>query len=250
MLYSDATDTRQMHTQLQDILDNERFSPVYQPIYHLGEERIVGFEGLTRFATDPIQKPLYWFHQAARTGLMETLELAVLESALQNLKHLNSGTFLSFNMSPSTLLGGSVERILSDYPLENLVLELTEHEGISTYQPIQAQLEPLRKAGLKLAIDDAGAGYANFRHVLELRPDIVKLDRTMTRGVNTDPNARALIGALTGFARDTGCELVAEGVETLAELVVLKNLGIDSVQGYLFGKPQPVGRYFRRSQNA
>lgn len=237
-------DPEHSQIQVQDILDNERFSPVYQPIVHLGQECVIGFEGLTRFATDPVQQPLYWFHQAARTGLMETLEVAVLESALENLKHLKPGMFLSFNMSPSTILGGRLDALLHDYPLDNLVLELTEHESVSTYGPLLAQLRPLREAGLKLAIDDAGAGYASFRHVLELEPDIIKLDRTLTRDINVNANSRALITALCGFSRDTDCRLVAEGVETPEELRALKHLGLEAAQGFFFGKPQSVEHYF------
>lgn len=229
--------------QLQDILDNERFRPVYQPVYRLDNQRLIGFEALTRFAINTAQSPQHWFNQAALAGLTETLEEAVLHRALRDLPHLKAGHLLSFNVSPSTILDGAVTDLLAGYPLRNLVLELTEHESVNCYGALMETLRPLRERGLTIAIDDTGAGFANFRHILEIKPEIIKLDQTLTRRIDQNPDSRALVRALSGFARETGSRLVAEGVETPAELVALKALEIDAVQGYLLGAPQPMGAH-------
>lgn len=245
MQYSSMENLGLTHTpmQLQDILDNERFCPVYQPIYRLSDEQLVGFEALTRFATDSVGKPAYWFNQAALAGLTETLEHAVLQRALKDTRQLGANRFMTLNISPSTILDGTVTEVLSGYPLENLVLEITEHEAIQSYEPLLRILKPLRDAGLRIAIDDAGSGYASFRHVLEFQPEIIKLDQSLARDIDSNPNSQALIKAMTGFAVETGCQLLAEGIETRAEADTLKELGIDAVQGYFFGAPQPLGHH-------
>ncbi|TDT39435.1 EAL domain-containing protein (putative c-di-GMP-specific phosphodiesterase class I) [Halospina denitrificans] len=245
MLYSSMEDIELTRTpmHLQDILDNERFRPVYQPIHRLSDEQLVGFEALTRFTTSAAGKPGYWFNQAALAGLTETLEHAVLERALRDTQKLTGNRYMSLNISPSTILDGTVTEILSNYPLEKLVLEITEHEAIQNYRPLLQILAPLREAGLRIAIDDAGSGYASFRHVLEFQPEIIKLDQSLARDIDANANSQALIRAMTGFAVETGCQLLAEGVETRGEAQMLRHLGIDAVQGYYFGAPEPLGRH-------
>jgi len=245
MLYSSLDDIELTRTpmQLQDILDNERFRPVYQPIYRLSDEQLVGFEALTRFSVSAAGKPRYWFNQAALAGLTETLEHAVIQRALKDTQELKGNRFMSLNISPSTILDGIVTEALSGYPLENLVLEITEHEAIQAYEPLLRILSPLREAGLRIAIDDAGSGYASFRHVLEFKPEIIKLDQSLARDIDSNANSQALIRAMTGFAVETGCQLLAEGVETREEAGMLRELGIDAVQGYYFGMPLPLGHH-------
>jgi EAL domain-containing protein (putative c-di-GMP-specific phosphodiesterase class I) len=120
------------------------------------------------------------------------------------------------------------------------VLELTEHAPIEEYDALQAALASLRSAGLKLAIDDAGSGYASFRHILRLRPDIIKLDQSLIRDIDLDQGRRALALGLITFANETGCTIVAEGVENERELAVLQSLGVAAAQGYLLGRPAPL----------
>lgn len=243
MLYSSLESLEHTRTprQLQDILDNERFCPVYQPIYRLNDDQLIGFEALTRFATPFSGKPGYWFNQAALAGLTETLEHAVLQRALKDTLKLKGNRFMSLNVSPSTIMNGTLTDVLSGYSLDNIMLEITEHEVIQRYEPLLRVLAPLREAGLRIAIDDAGSGYASFRHVLEFQPDIIKLDQSLARKIDTSANSQALIRAMTGFAVETGSQLLAEGVETRAEAMTLREIGIDAVQGFYFGAPEPVG---------
>src|SRR6185369_110641 len=227
-------------TRLRAVLDGERFSMVYQPIIHVAQHKIVGYEALTRFSAEPVRTPDQWFNEAAAVGLQEELELAVIKKALQGLSRLPEDAYLSLNVSPETLLKGSVASILEGYPFERLMLEVTEHASVSDYSPIATILEPMRQRGLRLAVDDAGAGFASFRHILKLQPDVITLDVSLIRTIDTDTGCRALAAALIRFAEETGSKIVAEGVETDAELQVLRELKVNKAQGYLLGRPAPI----------
>jgi len=120
------------------------------------------------------------------------------------------------------------------------MLEVTEHASISDYAQIADTLEPLRKQGLRLAVDDAGAGYASFRHILRLKPDVIKLDGSLIRNIDSNTDCRALAAALVRFAEETGSKVVAECIETEAELAVLRVLKVNKAQGYLLGRPAPI----------
>jgi len=117
------------------------------------------------------------------------------------------------------------------------VIEVTEHSRIDDYAAIRTAFEAARQRGLRLAIDDAGAGFASFNHILALAPDLIKLDLSLIRGVDTDPNRRSLAAALVSFSRQLGVDIIAEGIETPAELATLKELGVGYGQGFLLGRP-------------
>lgn len=226
--------------RLQTVLDDGCFHIVYQPIIHVSQDKIVGYEALTRFSAQPVRTPDVWFDEAVAVGLEEALELAVIRKALQGLRHFPDGTYLSLNVSPETLLKGSLGPVLEGYPFDRLMLEVTEHASVNDYALVATALEPLRRRGLRLAVDDAGAGYASFRHILKLQPDVIKLDISLIRNIDSDTGCRALAAALIRFAEETGSKIVAEGVETKAELQTLRELKVNKVQGYLLGRPAPI----------
>lgn len=226
----------QTRARLVEVIDERDIRIACQPIVDLTSGAILGYEALSRFP-DPDSAPAVWFEDAHRVDKGPDLELLAIELALAALPRLPAGAYLSLNVSPATILGGALAQRLEDAPLERLVLELTEHAPIEEYAAIVAALAALRARGLRLAIDDAGSGYASFRHILRLRPDIIKLDQSLIRDIDLDPGRRALAAALTAFAGDTGCDVVAEGVETQAELAVLRELRIKGGQGYLLGVP-------------
>ena len=143
------------------------------------------------------------------------------------------------NVSPETVIGGSLGALVGGTTPDRLVIEVTEHNMVGDYAALAAQLQPLR-GHAQIAIDDVGSGYAGLRHIVDLQPDILKLDMSLTRQIDTDPARRALAHALVSFAREIGCKLVAEGVETEAERAVLARLGVPLAQGYLFSRPMPV----------
>lgn len=222
------------------VIKMQSFTVVYQPIYDLVADQVVGFESLARFSAAPVRPPNEWFDEAARVGLVEALEVAVIERALQGMDRLSPHGFLSLNVSPATVTSGVMARALERVALDRMVIEITEHVSIVEYAPLLAALRPLRERGLRVAVDDAGAGYASFRHILQLDPDIIKLDVSLTRDIDTDLTRRALTAALIRFAQETGIMLIAEGVETEAELAMLRQLHIVEAQGYLIGRPMAI----------
>ena len=225
------------------VLNAEHFSIVYQPIVKISDSQAAGYEALTRFSADPVRTPDIWFEEAAEIGLQQDLEFAVIAKALGYLSLLPDDAYMSINVSPATVLSGSLDKALSGYPCERLMLELTEHSSVKDYAQIVKVLEPLRRHGLQLSVDDAGAGFASFRHILELKPNDIKLDISLIRQIDIDTGHRALAAALVHFAHETGSHVVAEGVETEAELAVLRELGVDKVQGYLLGRPTPIAAF-------
>ncbi len=231
---------RELLARYRQLLDAESFRIVYQPIVRLADASVAGYEALTRFTDDGSRPPDVRFREAAEIGMQDELELAVVRRALRSFALLPGGAYVSLNASPQTLLSGALVETLLQYPCSRLVLEITEHASVEDYAPIAQALEPLRQRGVRIAVDDAGAGYASFRHILKLRPDLIKLDTSLIRQIDTDRQCRALAAAIVRFAEEAGSSVVAEGVETPAELAVLCDLGIGLGQGYLLGRPAPI----------
>jgi EAL domain-containing protein (putative c-di-GMP-specific phosphodiesterase class I) len=167
------------------------------------------------------------------------MELQAVECAVATVDQLPSDVRLAINVSPQLALDPRLAQTFytCGVPMERIILEITEHTAVHHYPSIRDALSPLRGSGLKLAVDDAGAGYASFAHVLQLRPEIIKLDRSLTGGIDRDPAARAFVTGVVLVALELGAVVVAEGVETVDQLVQLETLGIDYVQGYLLASP-------------
>ena len=215
---------------------------VFQPIVRLVDGRVVGHEALARFAALPQQAPDRWFEDAEHAGLAAELELAALRRALSSYRATlaDSDHTLHLNCAPKTLVQSDLASELATYPLRRIVLELTEHHAVTDYARLRHVLAPLRAKGLRVAVDDAGAGYASMRHVLLLQPDIIKLDISLVRDIDSDPIKHALGSAVCVFAQQTGCTVIAEGVETPAEAQALRALGAQQAQGFYFGRPQAL----------
>lgn len=232
-----AEQRRQILARIADALDERCRRTVYQPIADLRTGDIVGFEALSRFSGEPHRPPNEWFEEAASVGCGAGLELAAARTALAALDQLAPNAFLSVNCSPSTTLDPGLMDMLTQLPPDRVVLELTEHAPVDDYGPLLGVLERLRAQGVRIAVDDAGAGYAGLRHVLRLRPDVLKLDVVLTRDIDTDPDRRALATALVAFAEEIDAVVIAEGIETAEELRTLRDLGIRFGQGYHLARP-------------
>jgi EAL domain-containing protein (putative c-di-GMP-specific phosphodiesterase class I) len=223
----------EMVARIRQVLTKHELSVVYQPVYSLDDEHVIGFEALARFRHG---SPDEWFASAAKVGLGKELELAAIRQALEGLSRLQPA-YVAVNVSPDTILCGELTRVLRGMPGGRVVLELTEHSHVADYGALIEALAPLRAASVRVAVDDAGAGFASMRHVLRLHPDLIKLDASLIRGIEDDSSKRALTSAMVVFARETDSVLIAEGVETAAELAMLRSLDIKMVQGYLFARP-------------
>ena len=213
---------------------------VFQPIVDIHDLAPVAVEALARFSSLPLRGPDLWFGDAHESGLTSELELLAARKALEAGAALPPFISVGVNLSPSTLLAGGVAAAVSGFDPNRLVIEVTEHAPIHDYAAIVEAFAPLRAAGIRIAIDDAGAGYSSLRHVLTLRPDIIKFDISLTAGINGDPMRRAMVAALSEFGARTGTVVVAEGVETEEELATLRGLKVARAQGFLFGRPVPV----------
>lgn len=210
---------------------------VFQPIVDIDTGVHEGYEALSRFTGDQPRTPDRWFADASEVGLGPDLELAAISRALESLAALEPGTFLTLNVSAETILLPGLADLITPDVAPRLILELTEHSPVEDYAPVLRSLAPLRDIGVRLAVDDTGAGYASLRHLLALDPDVIKLDISLVRDIETDPVRRALVAALVSFARETGFKVIAEGVENAQELAVLRTLGVRWAQGFHLAKP-------------
>lgn len=229
---------RARRAEIEGIIQEGAITMVFQPIVELASGHIVGAEALARFAAEPARAPNLWFEQADEVGLGVELELVAVRAALDALDTLPPGVDLTLNASPRTVQSVAFASLLSRQLVpERLVIELTEHSLIVDYADLADALRVLRDLGIRLAVDDAGAGYASLRHILTLQPDIIKLDRTLITNLPLDSVRRALVRALVLFADEIGAVIVGEGIETEAEYTALRELGVGLGQGYHIARP-------------
>jgi EAL domain-containing protein (putative c-di-GMP-specific phosphodiesterase class I) len=236
---ADRTETEAAHARIRTIIDTHAFHPVYQPIVDISRGRIVGYEALTRF--DDKVPPDIHFAAAQAVGMAEQLEGATLRAALDGAASLQPDAWLSLNVSPSVLGSDEPMAALARTTERQLVVEVTERESIADYGALRRDVQRLGPH-VRLAIDDAGAGFASLRHILELQAAFVKLDRSLITGIDDDRAKQALVAGMRHFARNAGFWLIAEGIETSGELAALRELDITFAQGYLLGRPQPAHR--------
>jgi EAL domain-containing protein (putative c-di-GMP-specific phosphodiesterase class I) len=228
--------------RVDGIIAGHAFAPVYQPILDLATGETVGFESLTRFSDRT--PPDVHFADAEAAGRGLELEAACLAASIDGAVPLPAGAWLSLNVSPAIVSAPAVLARIIERCHRPLVLEITEHVPIDDYARL---VESLRGLGgdVRLAVDDAGAGYAGLRHILEIRPHIVKLDTALVRSVDTDVARQALITSLISFASRTNAVVLAEGVETVREFECLRGMGVTLGQGYLLGRPAHASTWQR-----
>ncbi len=239
LIYADNA-RHELTKRVSAVLHEDKINIHYQPIYDLASNRVIGFESLSRFVTEHYRTPDIWFNEAAQIGLGEELEMMAIGNAIKGLEQLSEDSYISINVSPQYVTSGAIARALKDVDCERIVLEITEHSPVDCYTTLRQALIPLRKRGLRIAIDDAGAGYASFQHILELEADFIKLDISLTQHINAQPRKYLLAKSLCAFARSIDCIIIAEGVETAQELASLKEMGVDKAQGYYLGRPAPI----------
>jgi len=228
--------TRRREGEVEELLASEQpITPAFQPVVALASGHLVGYEALARFTTSPKRSPEAWFAQAHGCGLGPDLEAAAIRAALEPVGR-PLGTHLAINVSPSALTSSPVIRSLPR-DLGGIVIEITEHEFVSDDDHLADVVTELRERGARIAIDDAGAGYAGLTQVMRVRPDIVKLDRNLTTGIHADPARMVLVESFVRFARRTGAIVCAEGIESLDELAVLGDLDVQWGQGYALARP-------------
>ena len=222
--------------RLQRLLAERALDVVFQPVLDLRTGGLAGFEALARF--DPeLGTPDRLFTEAAVVDLGVELELLAVERAFEHLDEMPADAWLSINLSPSALLSPAALELLTTPRPHGVVVELTEHVEIMDYGPLLHRIDVLRRHGVRVAVDDAGAGFSSLQHILQLRPDIIKIDIAIIRDLHTDPVRQALAHSLVGFAASIGAQVLAEGVEQQGEFDLVTRIGVDLAQGYLIAKP-------------
>ncbi|OBK48936.1 hypothetical protein A5655_03180 [Mycobacterium sp. 1081908.1] len=233
----EAVETEGLQDRVDALLAQpDALSAVFQPIVHLTSGKTIAYEGLIRFPASSELTPTQWFNAARRVGRGVDLEHAALCTVLSGARGIPSDCPVAGNLSPSAALEPAIQDVLT-FQGRPLIVEITEHEPFP--DDLGAGLTHLRDHGIRVAVDDAGAGYASFTQLLRLRPDIIKIDGELIAGIDEDPVKRALATALNSLASELQAKLVAEGVETPSQLQTLIRLGVEYGQGIHLGQPQP-----------
>ncbi len=232
---------RRQFERIRKVLSTGGVVVVFQPIMDLRTGEPVGFEALARFPSSLERGPEEWFREADEVELRTELELTTVRAALSRLDSLPEDAFLAVNLSPATACSEHLERAVAqaDAP-RRIVLEVTEHAPVRDYGALNAAVGSLRAKGVRLAVDDAGSGFASLQHILRLAPDFIKLDMALTRDVDNDLARRALAAALISFSNEIGATIIAEGIETEAELRTLRDLGVAYGQGFHLARPAEI----------
>ncbi len=241
---------KQQRAEIDELLAQpDPITPVFQPLVDLNSGRTIGYEALSRFNSEIKRGPDAWFNQAQACGRGLQLETAAIRAAL-SAPHRPPGTYLSLNFSPSAIASTKILQVLPQ-DLSSVVIEITEHELAAEDGALEEGIERLRARGARIAVDDAGSGYAGLKQLMRVQPDVIKLDRALIEGINNDGAKTALVEFFVMFARRVGAGILTEGIETVDELRTLVNLGVNYGQGYLLGRPaepwQPVSNEIARA---
>lgn len=232
--------------RIEEVLESRQIEMVIQPIIELSTGDVVAVEALARFPGD-VQRPAdRWFADARAAGHQVDLEMLAVESALDLIDQLPADVHLAVNVGPATLLDERLAVALQNAPRQRITIELTEHEDFIDYPTLISVTRRLRSTGVRLSIDDTGSGYSGLSHILKLRPDILKIDRDLTDGIDADLVRQSLATALVSFSAGLQAHLIAEGIETPEALDALVGLGVRYGQGFYLGRPAPVAEVFSR----
>lgn len=237
------------HT-VQALLDDNALVPHFQPIVRLDQGHIVGHEALIRTPKDdcPWATPDGLFAAARAQGLSLFLEIACVRAALWRWAQVGGRGRLFLNLSAEALVAAMAQRtlqaVLDLLPSHGVsagavVIELTEHERVQDFGALAVAVQRLRRRGIALALDDFGDGRSSLRLWSELKPEIVKIDKYFVHDLPSSADKLQTLRALLQISVTLGAEVVAEGVETLEELRILRDLGLSLGQGWLFGRPGP-----------
>lgn len=230
---------------LNDVLsaildDSAHFSFHFQPIVDLRYGFVAGYEALVRFHGFPQTTPEDWLREATKCGLRFEFETALLRLGLKACSALPQNSFLTLNASPQFILSHQFKQMLqSTENLDRVILEITENDAVADYRTMLERVQMIRKLGGLVAIDDAGSGYASLKHVVELHPDFVKIDRSFVSGCDNEPAKSALIEMMGHTVGRLNAWIIAEGIETQEEFEEILRLGVPLGQGYYLGHPTP-----------
>ncbi|MCL4441999.1 MAG: EAL domain-containing protein [Firmicutes bacterium] len=231
--------------EFNELLENKKFRIAYQPIVSLQTGEILAWEALTRGPENSyFFSPAVIFNYAAEVGLLFPLEKVCREIAIKNLGLVDNMQKLFLNIHPHTIndpqfVKGETIKFLKDSHLSphNMVFEITERQGIHDFHQFNKTLTHYRNQGYRVAVDDAGAGFSSLQAIAEVRPEYIKIDHSLVRDINSNLVKQALLETFVIFAQKIGCTIIAEGIETEAELTTLRSIGVHYGQGYFLARP-------------
>jgi EAL domain-containing protein (putative c-di-GMP-specific phosphodiesterase class I) len=226
--------------RIEHLLEEGTLRVAFQPIVDLSTKNVIGYEALARFPGDSGISPQQWFADAARVGIQQEIEMAAIKAALDHLAELPSDAFISLNVSPVTAGSEELRDALVGVDGSRVVLEINENAAAEGYDQVTEAIGVLRSSGVRIALDDTGSGTVSFSNLYDVHADIIKIDIEVTRGIDADPMKQAMASALKALADRSGAMSLAEGIETEEELEMLRGLGVQAGQGYLFGRPESM----------
>jgi EAL domain-containing protein (putative c-di-GMP-specific phosphodiesterase class I)/ActR/RegA family two-component response regulator len=227
--------------RILDVIEREALSVSVRPIFDISTGVLAGAEAVPRVARIPVRGADAWFAEAESVGLLRELEIAALVAAERCLQGLPEAAFISVGLSPRTLAGVAFPLALSPTTCDRIVLQITEYAPVDDYESLAAVLRGLRKDGVRIGIGDVGAGVANLRHVVNLAPDFLTIDSSLTHGVETDSARHALVAAIASCAEQLDARVIATGVTTIDQLDELTRLGVDLFQSAIQVESMDVG---------
>lgn len=230
--------------EIANLIIDDALTVIHQPIYDLTDWHLIGHECLMRHKDDPERSPHELLARARAAGSTLELELHVAGKAIATLDPAHPDRFIAINVSPETLASPALKRVIPEGIASQLVIELNAQDTAADPQAVRAAIETLKERAW-VAVSSKGAGFAGLQALVDLGPDIVKIDPDFLTGIATDTSRRALLKALVQFAAETGVTLIAQGVETRDDLQALRELGIRFAQGNILGKPAMPGRGLR-----
>lgn len=232
-------------SDIVDVLRNgECFRCSKHPIMRLDDEVQIGYELLVRGPRGPFQMPYDFFRIAIENKILTRVDLRCLKTCLQAAEFLEKGSKFDVNLFPSTIIDTPIDRLIDMFPLDQnfgqFCVEISEQQFIGDPSYLKEHTSALKKAGVQVAIDDVGFGRSSLESLILLEPDIVKVDIKYVAGIALDLQKQRLLRRLIGVVEALGAELIAEGVETRDDLEVVKSMGVQYAQGYLWGYPSEV----------
>lgn len=248
LLHDHEMSEQRVRGMVRDVIRRQQFRPVFQPVHDIETSQTLYCEGLTRMDPDVRVNVMQLLGAAHSVGIGPELELAYARRIIEEHKRsddallgtCNAGAGVAVNLSEETLFSEAFDQFLTHEAEPGLIIELTEHDPVQDYTQLAGVVARLREAGVQLAVDDAGSGYTSLRHILDLKPDIIKIDQRLSARVDSDPEAMALMRSLQGYCNETGTVLVVEGIERADQLSALRQLGVRFVQGFHVGAPRTL----------
>jgi EAL domain-containing protein (putative c-di-GMP-specific phosphodiesterase class I) len=235
-------------SMIRKAIENSKIISYFQPIVDIETQKIVKYESLVRLIdeSDRVVSPAFFLDTAKKSDQYAQITSIVLEHSFSILKSCECDSMISINLSALDIEQADTRRKVLSYLdryrqyTHRVVFELLEDESVNDFDIVKNFIEDVKTYGVKIAIDDFGAGYSNYERLLDYEPDILKIDGCLIRDIETSSYSQSAVKSIVSFAKEQKLQTIAEYIENEAIFTIVKNLGVDFAQGYYFGKPEPL----------